>query len=457
MSFSPQRLREHLERSLREAGAAPGPYCIALSGGLDSTALLGALAAEPAGGRAALRAIHVDHALQPDSARWSTHCQALAARWGVPCEVVRVEARPAPGESPEAAARAARYAALAARLGRGEVLLTAHHGDDQLETVLLQWLRGGGLRAVAGMRPVTPFAAGWLARPLLGLTREELRDWAVAHGLDWLEDPSNADPRYDRNYLRLAVLPVLRARWPAAARTVGRVAAQAAEALDLESGQAGADLALVAEGETLALPRLAALPPARQRLVLRAWLRSLGLEPPAQATLESLRHDMLVAGAGRIPETRWPRAVVRRYRDRLHAAVPTTEGPWRAGSWEPGTAYDLGALGRLELHAATGEGISRGRLTGPLEVVPRPAGARFLPAGAAHRRDLRKWLQERGVLPWQRDRLPCIRVAGEIVAIGDMACGGGLAASPGEPAWRVVWHGRPTLTEAEAIARRPAG
>ena len=456
MSFSPQRLREHLERSLREAGAAPGPCCIALSGGLDSTVLLGALA-EPAAGRAPLRAIHVDHALHPDSARWSAHCRTLAERWGVPCEVVRVDARPAPGESPEAAARAARYAALAARLGPGEVLLTAHHGDDQLETVLLQWLRGGGLRAVAGMRAVMPFAAGWLARPLLGHTRDELHDWAVACGLDWLEDPSNADPRLDRNYLRLAVLPALRARWPAAARTIGRVAAQAAEALDLEAERVGTDLAEVAEGETLALARLAPLPPDRQRLVLRAWLRSLGLVPPARATLESLRHDMLVADAGRIPETRWPGAVVRRYRDRLYAAIPTVEDAWRAGNWGPGTAFDLGGLGRLELHAGSGEGISRGRLAGPLEVVPRPTGARFLPAGGAHRRDLRKWLQERGVLPWQRERLPCIRAMGEIVAIGDLACGGSLAASPGEPSWRVVWHGRPALTEAEAIARRPAG
>ena len=456
MSFSPQRLREHLERSLREAGAAPGGYCIALSGGLDSTVLLGALAAEPDLRPRTLRAIHVDHALHPDSARWSEHCQALAARWDVPCEVVRVDARPAPGGSPEAAARAARYAALAARLGRGEVLLTAHHGDDQLETVLLQWLRGGGLRAVAGMRAVTPFAAGWLARPLLGHTRVELRDWAASRGLDWLEDPSNADPRYDRNYLRLAVLPALRARWPAAARTAGRVAARAAEALDLEAERVTADLATVAEGETLLLARLVALPPARQRLVLRAWLRLLGVEPPGLATLESLRHDMLAAGAGRIPETRWPRGVVRRYRDRLYAVAAATEAPWLAGAWQPGTAFDLGALGRLELQAGTGEGISRGRLSGPLEVVPRPAGARFLPAGGAHRRELRKWLQDRGVLPWQRERLPCIRVAGEIVAIGDLACGGSLAALPGEPAWRVVWHGRPALTESEAIARRRA-
>ncbi len=188
---------------LRAGGAEPTGECVALSGGLDSSVLLAALArvrARP------LRAIHVDHGLHPDAALWSAHSVALAARCGVACEVVRVNATAVRGESPEAAARVARYAALAERLSPGEALLTAHHGDDQLETVLLQWLRGGGLRAVAGMRPVAPFADGWRVRPLLGFTRIAVEDWARGQGLEWLEDPSNADPRFDRNFLRREVV-----------------------------------------------------------------------------------------------------------------------------------------------------------------------------------------------------------------------------------------------------------
>ena len=242
MSFAPERLRAALDRALQDAGATPSGYCVALSGGLDSTVLAAALAAPGAGRERTPRAIHVDHGLHPDSPQWSAHCRGLAERLGVPCEIAAVDARPAAGESPEAAARAARYAALAARLQPGEVLLTAHHGDDQLETVLLQWLRGGGLSAVAGMRPVTPFAAGWLARPLLGFTRAELEAWARAQGLAWLEDPSNADRRFDRNYLRIEILPRLRARWPAAAVTVARVAEQAAETMDVAAEVAVADL-----------------------------------------------------------------------------------------------------------------------------------------------------------------------------------------------------------------------
>jgi tRNA(Ile)-lysidine synthase len=456
LAFTPQRLREALAGALDEAGAVPTGYCVALSGGLDSTVLLAALAAAPA--LAPLRAIHVDHGLHPDAATWSGHSVALAARFGVACEVVRVDARATTGESPEAAARAARYAALGARLRPGEVLLTAHHGDDQLETVLLQCLRGGGLRALAGMPSVAAFAGGWHARPLLSFARSELGEWAMSRELDWREDPSNLDLRFDRNDLRLEVLPSLRRRWPAAARTVGRVAAQVAEAVALDEASAVADLAAVADGRTVSLSRLVALGPARQRRALRAWLRALGLPVPAAVTLEALRRDAQHAAADRLPETRWRGVVVRRYRGRLYADAAPESVPQllESGSigWRPGETLDLGALGRLTLRPATGRGLSRARLVGPLVVGSRPAGGLFRPAGAKHRRALRKWLQERGVLPWLRESLPVVYAAGEIVALGDLACGGELAAGPGEEAWEIAWTGRPVLTEDEAIAWR---
>jgi tRNA(Ile)-lysidine synthase len=456
VSFAPDRLRAALELGLQQAGATPAGYCVALSGGLDSTVLLAALAQGGVAPGRPLRAMHVDHGLHPDSARWSAHCYRLAERLGVPCEVIDVDARPAAGASPEAAARTARYGAFGARLGPGEVLLTAHHGDDQLETVLLQWLRGGGLRAVAGMRPVMSFAAGWLARPLLGFTRGELEAWAREQGLAWLEDPSNADPRFDRNYLRLEILPRLRARWPAAAATVGRVAGQASEALDVAGELSAADLSTLVEGETLSLGRLGCLSVARQRLALRAWLRSRGFPVPAAATLEALRRDMLVAREDRLPATRWPGAVVRRYRGRLYVSAGDVSSSWQPGRWSPGAAFDLGTDGRLEIVPSTGEGLSRARLGGDLEVVPRPAGGVFKPAGHPHHHELRKWLQERGLLPWRRATLPCVISGDEIVAVGDLAYGGALAAEAGEPSWRIAWRERPALTEDEALARRTA-
>ena len=458
VSFSPERLQAALENVFGGIGRPTAGACVALSGGLDSSVLLAGLARLV--GRSAtglpqpVRAIHVDHGLHHDAARWSEHSSAVARSFGIDCEIVRVDARPAPGESPEAAARAARYGVFADRLRPGETLLTAHHADDQLETVLLQVLRGGGLRSIAGMPPVAPFARGWHARPLLAFTRDELQDWATAMELDWLEDPSNVDTRFDRNFLRLEVLPAVRRRWPAAARTVARVAAQATEAIELDAIAAAGDLALAQEAGTLSLPAMRLLAPSRQRRLLRAWLRSAGLPIPAPPPLEAWRHDMMTAAVDRVPRTRWPGVVVHRYRDRLYATATSTEArPWSPGAWRPGQAFDLGRLGQLELRAARGEGLSRARLTGALEVGRRPTGGSFRPAGSAHHRPLRKWLQERGVLPWMRSQLPVIAFGGEIVAVGDLACGGALVAAPDEESWRIAWTGRPPLTEAEVVAR----
>ncbi|MGB5102853.1 MAG: tRNA lysidine(34) synthetase TilS [Steroidobacteraceae bacterium] len=453
MAFATPRLSKALEQCVAALPQPPTGYCVALSGGLDSTVLLAALARlRDEGVLAAIRACHVDHGLHADAGAWARACALLADRLGISCAQLAVDARHRPGESPEAAARVARYRALAAALGEGEVLLTAHHADDQLEGILLQWLRGGGLRAVAGMGRMVPFAAGWHARPLLEFTREELHSWARRVGLEWLEDPSNRDTRFDRNYLRQEVLPILRQRWPAAARTVGRVARQAAEALEIESSLATADLAAVARGSALSLDALRMLPPARQNLVLRAWLRSLGLPVPSQRTLAALRHDMLEAAQDRVPTVDWPGAAVHRYRGHLYATTREDERVTiPGGDWMVGTTFDLGGLGRLELVAATGAGLRREGLPAVLQIAARRGGETFRTAGSAHRRPLRKWLQERGILPWRREQVPLVNIAGEIAAIGDFAYGGAHAAAPGEPSWLIAWRGRAPFTEREAF------
>lgn len=453
VSFSPERLQAALAAALAGLTNPAAGYCVALSGGLDSTALLAAMAALRAEGVGPpLRALHVDHGLHADSALWSRHCLDLASRLGVDCEVLPVDAAAPPGESPEAAARAARYGSLGQRLRPGEVLLTAHHADDQLEGVLLQWLRGGGLRALAGMPPLARFSAGWHARPMLAFTRAEIECWAREQGLSWLEDPSNVDRALDRNYLRHEVLPALRARWPAAPRTVARVAQQAADALTLQQVDAAAELRRVAEGVTLPLAPLRSMDAPRQRRLLREWLRALSLPLPSAATLETLRRNMHEAAADRVPETRWSGAVVRRYRGRLYAeSVAIDADAWRAGDWQRGQVFELGALGLLEWQPASEGGLDPARLPSPVRVEPRPAGAWFQPTGSAHRRELRKWLQERGVLPWRRASLPVLTVAGEIAAIPGFGCAAGFAAAPGAIAWRVAWIGPPLLTEDEAL------
>jgi tRNA(Ile)-lysidine synthase len=439
--------------ALPAAETAPR-FCIALSGGLDSTVLLVALARLQRAGslHARLRALHVDHGLHADSACWGAACAELAAAWSVPLESVRVTIPYRQGASPEAAAREARYAALAAGLQPGEVLLTAHHADDQLETILLQWLRGGGLRAVAGMASLCPFAGdAWHARPLLGFTRDELADWAAAQGLRWLEDPSNQDLRFDRNYLRLAVLPLLRQRWPGVAHTAGRVAEFARDALAVEAATVAQDLPAVLRGRALELRALQALDGPRQRAVLRAWLAGLGLPPPPARTLAALLHDMQHAAVDRNPESRWPGAVVRRYRGHLHAGSVAVAAA-AAVHWDGAGHLEWSAESSLELVADCGRGLSRARLPAAFDVVPRTPGTGFRPAGGVHRRPLRKWLQEQEVLPWRRDALPLFCADGQLLAVADLGVAAEFAAAPGEPSWRIVWHGRGAVTAADALA-----
>jgi tRNA(Ile)-lysidine synthase len=218
----------------------------------------------------------------------------------------------------------------------------------------------------------------------------------------------------------------------------------------MEAEIARADLALAADGRALSLERLWLLPVARQRWVLRAWLRLLGLPVPAVATLAAAMHDLEVAAPDRVPCSNWPGARLYRYRGRLYAEVDAScRATVPEGEWVPGSAYGLGMLGTLELVAGTGVGLSRARLPAELRVATRAEGEEFHPAGSQHRRPLRKWLQERGALPWRRAQVPLLRSGREIVAVGDFAYGARYVAEPGEPSWTIAWRGRPPITETE--------
>lgn len=456
LRFDSERLYRALDELLAPLGTRGAGWCVALSGGLDSTALLVALAglrertAVPS-----IRAIHIDHQLHPDSADWARACRSLAVEYDIACEQVVVNARAGRGESPEAAARKARYEAISSRLSPSEVLLTAHHADDQLETILLQWLRGGGLRAVAGMRPLMNFGPGWLARPLLGFNRAAILDYARFMGLQWQEDPSNLDSGPDRNYLRLNVLPAIRERWPAAARTIARVGDFAVEALELEAEQARADLERSADGLTLSVEKLNRLPEGRQRALMRAWLRSLGLGVPAASTLAALHTDMRRAAADRVPCCNWPGVEVRRYRGRLYAE-PAGEGTSAIseGDWPIDRRYSLNQHSSLVLEPSVGVGLSRDRLPQTLQVRSRVGGERFQQPGSAHRKALRKFFQEQGVLPWRRSSIPVMLADGEVVSVGDQVITADWAARAGEASWKIVWSPRPMLTETDFTTRR---
>lgn len=223
-----------LAESLRSALARlppGGALHVGYSGGLDSTVLLHALAQLPAARARGLVALHVDHGLHPASAAWARHCCGTAAALGVEARVLPVQINRA-GRGLEAAARAARHAALAAALPADGVLVLAHHADDQSETVLLKLLRGAGPEGLGGMRALRVLPQGWLWRPLLDLPRETLRGYALAQGLEWIEDPTNADLRHARNRLRHEILPALRRHWPPLDASLAHAARHAQAAAD---------------------------------------------------------------------------------------------------------------------------------------------------------------------------------------------------------------------------------
>ena len=443
MPFPPEQILESL-RGLPPARR----YWVAFSGGLDSTVLLHALAQNRSALPGELKALHINHGLHGDAGRWQAHCERVCASLAVPLESRAVRVSPGRGESLEATARDERYRAFESLMEPGDMLLTAQHADDQLETFLLQALRGAGVRGLAAMPTATPFAGGLLARPLLAYTRSELEEWARAAKLSWVEDPSNANQALDRNYLRHEVLPRLKARWPAAAATVRRSARHTAEAADILKSVAAEDWARYGGGDTLPVSALEALPEPRVRNLLRYWLDQKGLPlPPAHKLVELLRQ----AGAAedRNPCVDWEGAEMRRYGGRLYAQRPLPPSPPEF-RLIPGAAHALGAgLGELRLVAVEGEGV-RAALCGPegLRVAFRSGGESCRPAGREHTRPLKKWLQEMHVVPWLRDRLPLVYGGGpepELLAVGGLFVCEPHRALPGEAGLRIEWLEHPPL------------
>jgi len=420
----------------RLAGNAGAEWCVAFSGGLDSTVLLFALhelSRELDGIQ--LRAVHVDHGLHANARAWAGQCEIAARQLGVPFEVCRVEVDLTAGDGIEAAARYARYAALEQLLEPGATLMTAHHADDQVETVLLRLLRGTGVRGLGSIAERMPFGPGWLVRPLLTIDRSELEAFARARSLTWVEDPTNLNTARDRNYLRHEVVPVLRRRWPGLPAALGRSARLAAEGATLLRELAEQDSVPVVRDGLIELDALRRLTSARQRNLVRYVLHERGLVPPSETQLLSGLAQLLSARVDRQPVLRWPGGQIRRYRERLYVldADPgqaTAQLPDEY-AWDGCAPLDMGPVrGRLRLICDDPPGASAGDLV----VRFRRGGERLAEADRRHHKRLKKVLQACGVLPWMRAHVPLVSRDGELLAVGDLWVGAPPAATS-----RIVW------------------
>ncbi len=429
--------------SLKQLPAAERCH-LALSGGLDSCVLLHLLASLKDQLPWRLQAIHINHGLQVVADLWQAHCETLCQAYGVPLQVVHLSLLPGPGESVEAVAREARYRAFAEHMAPGDLLLTAQHRDDQAETLLLQLLRGSGPAGLAAMPALSRFFAGWLARPLLDVSRADLERHARQHQLKWEEDPSNRDQRFDRNFLRHRVMPLLKERWPSATRTLARAARFSGELLVLAREAAEEDLACarLPGGGDLSIVRLRDFDSIRLRNLLRHWIVASGAPLPNSRQLARIEREAVQGRPDANPLIVWSGWQVHRYREllRLERVAPLLDTSARI-AWPDGALLGLPCdLGRLVAEPAA-EGIDRARWSSArVEVRFRQGGERCLPAGQAHHRPLKKLFQEWGVPAWERARLPLIYLDGELAAIpGRLVCEP-FAAKAGQPAVAVRWE-----------------
>lgn len=424
-----------------EAHVRPGArVVVALSGGLDSMVLLDLLARAAARHRFELRALHVNHQLSPHAARWAAFCRAECRARQVPIKVLRVQVPRR--DSLEAQARALRLAAFADQ--KADWIMTAHHADDQAETVLYRLLRGAGTRGLAGIPVTRPLVAGstgpHLLRPLLAVPRATIADYARRRRLAWVEDESNADMHHDRNFLRRRVLPLIEERFPHARRTLARAANLAAFSVALEASLARADAG--ADDDRLSVAVLQALPAARAENVLRWFIAARGVPPPPAARLREALRQLTTARADARVNIVWGGAALRRHRGAVFLVPVRPVVRNLKAQWAGSRRLALAALGgTLTMTPVRGKGLSAARLRGRrVEIRVRQGGEKLRPAAGRTARSLKNLLQEAGVAPWARDGWPLLYVEGELAAVPGVLIDAVWQARPGEagllPGWQ---------------------
>lgn len=398
---------------------------VAYSGGLDSHVLLHLVASLPQlRPDIAVRAIHINHQLQADSDGWALHAQNVCAQLNIPLTVVDVDVNPKHSDGPEAGARLARYAAFAKHLQTGEHILLAQHGDDQAETFLMQALRGSGPDGLASIPRKRTFADGFMSRPLLNCSREQLEGYAEANHLDHIHDSSNDDTRFDRNYLRHEVMPLLKARWPAATRTLSRSANRCSAASQTLLGLAQQDLKLVRlrGASELSVSEIKSLSRERAYNVLRLWVRQQGLRMPRLQDLAEVHRQLISSRSDSQGIVNVRDYEFRRHKDRLYLLPPQQEPKafhhdW-AAPFEPLNIPEIGQT--LTREECERQGIrlpNHGVMT-----VRSRVGSELIKLGEpAFHKAVKKLLQEASVPPWLRDVTPLLYIDGRLAAVWEIA------------------------------------
>lgn len=416
---------------------------LGLSGGVDSVVLLDCLARLSASGRFKLRALHVHHGISGNADGWADFCAALCCDLGVPLHVVRIDLGRRRDRGVEAAARSARYAALAAHAR--DLVVTAHHRDDQAETLLLQMMRGSGVSGLGAMRAERFVEAAGirLVRPMLEVDRAGIMAHARFRRLVWIEDESNDDTQLARNFLRHRVLPLIEGRWPDARARLAGAARLQAEAASMLSGLAAIDAERAACGGGWSLGVLRALGETRAVNLFHHALSERGARTPGRSALGEFWRQACDAGLGASPELRAGSLRLRRYRDRV---LIDEDAPMRHAvaeiRWHGETSLELRELGGvMRFVDEIGRGIARVRIEGArVTLRPRRGGERLRLAENRPSRSLKNLFQEGDVPPWSRAGLPLLYCDDILVAVPGVGEHWQWRAEPGESGVCLSWE-----------------
>jgi len=414
---------------------------VGVSGGMDSILLLTLLHKQIDPQR--IKVIHINHGLSANADHWQTQVCEYCDQIGVSFYTEKV-AVIASGDGIEAAAREARYTVFERLLEQGDLLFLAHHADDQVETVLYRLLRGAGSKGLAGIPASRPLGKGALIRPLLDFRKLELEHQAQLLGLKWVEDESNSDNRFDRNYLRNKVIPVLSARWPEYAQSVMRSAVLSGQSDQLAKDLATEDLIDLDSREeragwSISLEAMKSLSALRQKNSLRYWSEMQGLSAPGPKIIDEILSSVVDARADANPQVVWQFQCWGRFQDRLYLLkLGSAEMQSQPMEWDLQSPMRLTDNSELQLAACDGRGLSAKVAT--VQVRYRQGGERCKPVDRNHSNSLKKLLQEYQLPPWLRDRVPLLYVEDQLVAVGDLWICEGWSAEAGEKGLEITWQ-----------------
>ena len=393
-------------------------YVVAFSGGLDSTVLLHLM--NELG--LPLHAVYINHHLQQNCDQWEQHCKRICKLWNVPLSIKHAQIKKMPQKSIEESARDARYELLFKSVGPQESLITAHHKNDLVETLLLQLLRGAGPAGLAAMSSEQNRVAGKLLRPLLDCTRTELLEYAKQRNLNWIEDLSNESFDFDRNYIRKEIIPKLINRWPGALQTLSRAANLQAEAMSCLRELAGLDLQTAETNDPYVLNVAALQNLSRVRLnnALRGWMQGHSIRVPSRKLLGHIVTDIVCKKeAYSSPVQTWAKGEVRRFRDQIYLMKPlSVHDSIQEYQWKLDQPLYIKSLSRT-LHRSDLEqhGVVLPHNARQLIVRFRSGGERFKPFGNKHHRSLKNLFQEADVPPWERGRIPLLYYNNQLISV----------------------------------------